>query len=634
VPGQQEFSFHGLATGGMNIPLKYTAMVSRPTFLKFLFFMIIVSGSLTSYGQVRPVQSSQDTTSPKFIIIDHFGKLIEDKEGIEAVKWISQGLQLRVDSTYIYADSAVIFGEDRVYAYGNVVIQQGDSLNVFTDTLYYFKETDVADLIGEVALEQGTKQLWTKNLTYHLGEQYGEYTQGGILVDQSLQVSSKQGIYYAADEEVIFKDSVVVLHPEFNLAADSMHYLAAESRVIFTGPTNIYTPTAEIYCESGFYDLASETAEFNSHAQYAGEQKKATADTIRYNSGMKEVLMLGNVHVAENEKRIDGDYLRYLEQSGETWISGDPAKYVDSTRKVNSPEIFYNEKTNQVTTKGRGAVTDGPMQMEFDHSDFDQGTGIGKFSGKVMWRDTVSNVGIFTDTMDVARGAKYVLAYGINRSLFFTLVDGDTLYIAADTLNMESRADTSGTQDTSRIIRAYHDVRLFKSDMQGKADSLVFNDTDSLFSFFGDPVLWSDTTQFSADSITMSIKNSQVNDIMLTQKAIIISELYGTYYDQIKGKTILAQFDSSAIKDMWVTGNAESVYYTRDEQSAFIGVNKTICSKMYFTFLEGQIDVLKYYGENSSSMMPMNEAKHDTLRLEGFRWRSAERPLGVTDLLK
>ena len=134
--------------------------------------------------------------------------------------------------------------------------------------------------------------------------------------------------------------------------------------------------------------------------------------------------------------------------------------------------------------------------------------------------------------------------------------------------------------------------------------------------------------------IQMSIKNKRLHDIVLTQKAIIISELYSTYYDQIKGRIILAQFDSSAIKDMWVTGNAESVYYTRDEQSAFIGVNKTICSKMYFTFLSGQIHLLKYYGENSSSMMPMGEANHDTLRLEGFRWRVDERPLSVKDLLE
>ncbi|MBP6681463.1 MAG: hypothetical protein KA166_09735, partial [Saprospiraceae bacterium] len=141
--------------------------------VKLIFSWMMVLLPFMSISQVRPQTSSQDTTKNKMILIDHFGKLIEDKEGIEPVKWISQGLQLRIDSTYIYADSAVIFGEDRIFAYGNVVIQQGDSLNVFTDTLYYFKETDIADLKGEVTLEQGTKQLWTKDLIYHLGERYG-----------------------------------------------------------------------------------------------------------------------------------------------------------------------------------------------------------------------------------------------------------------------------------------------------------------------------------------------------------------------------------------------------------------------------------------------------------------------------
>jgi hypothetical protein len=132
----------------------------------------------------------------------------------------------------------------------------------------------------------------------------------------------------------------------------------------------------------------------------------------------------------------------------------------------------------------------------------------------------------------------------------------------------------------------------------------------------------------------MSIRNNTIQDITLTQKALIISELYGQYYDQIKGKSIIAHFDSSEIKEMWVTGNAESIYYTRDDHDAFIGVNKTICSKMYFTFLQGQIHILKYYGDNTSSMMPMSDVDHDALRLEGFRWRTTERPLTANDLLK
>jgi len=605
------------------------------SYRRFFWLILAFVGMPLFVASQKNVQ--QDTSKKDIIIIDHWGKLIEDLQGKEHVKWISNGLQLRIDSTNIYADSAVIFNEDRIYAYGNVVIQQGDSLEVFTDTLYYTRETDVAELFGEVALRQGTKQLWTKDLSYHLGERFGEYHQGGILVDKDLQMSSKRGTYYARDESIVFKDSVIVLHPKFNLAADSMTYLAAQSLVQFTGPTNIFTKQAKIYCESGFYNVETEMAEFNKNAQYVGEQKNATADTIRYLTNSGDVIMIGNVNVKDQDKVITGSSLRYNEKTGETSIKGDPATFIDSTRKGKGAEIFYNEKTNKMTTIGGGQIEEGSTILSYENLNYDEVTGDGKWEGHVVLRDTISEFGVKADILVRSGKDESSFFFGnpgtSNRAMFYSVVDGDTLFIGADTLALLNQIDST-TMDTSRIIRAYHDVRLFKSDMQGRTDSLVFQGRDSVFNFFGRPVLWSDTTQFTADSIAMALLNKKIHTITLTHQALIVSELLTIYYDQIKGKEIIAQFDSSKVKDMWVLGNAESIYYTKDDQEAFIGVNQTICSKMYFTFLRGQIQLLKYYGENTSSMIPMFEANHDQMRLEGFQWRPEERPHNVTDVLR
>ena len=611
------------------------AAMTPNSYRRFFWLILAFVGMPLFVASQNNVQ--QDTSKKDIIIIDHWGKLIEDLQGKEHVKWISNGLQLRIDSTNIYADSAVIFNEDRIYAYGNVVIQQGDSLEVFTDTLYYTRETDVAELFGEVALRQGTKQLWTKDLSYHLGERFGEYHQGGILVDKDLQMSSKRGTYYARDESIVFKDSVIVLHPKFNLAADSMTYLAAQSLVQFTGPTNIFTKQAKIYCESGFYNVETEMAEFNKNAQYVGEQKNATADTIRYLTNSGDVIMIGNVNVKDQDKVITGSSLRYNEKTGETSIKGDPATFIDSTRKGKGAEIFYNEKTNKMTTIGGGQIEEGSTILSYENLNYDEVTGDGKWEGHVVLRDTISEFGVKADILVRSGKDESSFFFGnpgtSNRAMFYSVVDGDTLFIGADTLALLNQIDST-TMDTSRIIRAYHDVRLFKSDMQGRTDSLVFQGRDSVFNFFGRPVLWSDTTQFTADSIAMALLNKKIHTITLTHQALIVSELLTIYYDQIKGKEIIAQFDSSKVKDMWVLGNAESIYYTKDDQEAFIGVNQTICSKMYFTFLRGQIQLLKYYGENTSSMIPMFEANHDQMRLEGFQWRPEERPHNVTDVLR
>jgi lipopolysaccharide export system protein LptA len=431
----------------------------------------------------------------------------------------------------------------------------------------------------------------------------------------------------------MFRDSVVVLHPEFNLAADSMRYLSTQSKVLFTGPTNIYTRASKIYTEGGYYDLDTETARFDKNARYVGNGKNATAKVIQYNAKKGEVELINDVIVNEGDRRIEGDYLRYLENTGETWIKGEPARYTDSLRTVVSPEIFFNEKTNQVKTKGPGEISFGDFIVRSNEFTLDESTGLGQAIGNVEWQDTVKDLGIRAEHIDYNQRNEYMLAYGETRPIFYTVIEGDTLFIAADTLNMWSEIDTV-VSDTVRMIRMYHDVRLFKSDMQGLADSLVFHGKDSIFIFYGDPVLWSDSTQFSADSISMHVRNSQISDITLERKAIIISEILDVYYDQIKGKRIVASLDSNEIKDMTVTGNAESIYYTRDDNQAFIGVNKTICSKMFFAFNDSQIQLLKYYGENSSNLLPMHEADHDTMRLEGFIWREDERPLSLQDLLE
>src|SRR5690606_3189996 len=309
-------------------------------------------------------------------------------------------------------------------------------------------------------------------------------------------LSSKAGKYFAGEKRILFTDSVVVLHPKFSLVADSLYYLVEENKVLFTGPTNIYLHHAEVYCESGYYDLNEEVAEFRNPAQYAGRQKKVKADVIRYDSRTGEVVMRGNVYAKEIDKIITGDSLFYNENSGETVIFGHPAHYTDSTRTLVSPEIYYNERTSKLTTKGRSEAHDGSMIMVTDNNDVDPETGYGLATGNVIWRDTVHHIGILrADTVVYGTTGDYLEAYGYPRQMMYVVSDGDTLYISADSFLLWQVIDTIGSisdtllvttedttmylpetrllTDTIRMIRACHHVLLFKSNMQGKADSLI-----------------------------------------------------------------------------------------------------------------------------------------------------------------
>jgi len=192
---------------------------------------------------------------------------------------------------------------------------------------------------------------------------------------------------------------------------------------------------------------------------------------------------------------------------------------------------------------------------------------------------------------------------------------------AADTL----RADTM-TADTSRMLLAYHDVRIFKSNLQAVCDSLIYSDADSIFHFYDNPIIWSDTSQFIADSINIELADGQIDRIFLKKNALMLNSPDEEFFNQIKGKEILVRFDSSEVRTMFVEGNAEAVYYALDEEEAYIGVNKTACSEMLVFFGSNEVETITFYQNPKGRLEPMRQAKHDELKLDGFKWQIEKRP--------
>jgi len=214
--------------------------------------------------------------------------------------------------------------------------------------------------------------------------------------------------------------------------------------------------------------------------------------------------------------------------------------------------------------------------------------------------------------------------------MLITLMDGDSLFMAADTL-LAMRADTLAS-DSSRLFLAYRDVRIFSADLQGLCDSLTYNSTDSLFRLFRDPIMWSDTSQFTADTIQMQMKDGGIDQVQLINKGLIINSSDEIFFNQIKGKNVIAYFRDDNLDHMDVIGNAESIYYALDEEQAYVGVNKTVCSEMTIYWGDNQVESIRFMTQPTGTAHPMSQVVHEELRLEGFRWMKEKRPKSVLDL--
>jgi hypothetical protein len=146
--------------------------------------------------------------------------------------------------------------------------------------------------------------------------------------------------------------------------------------------------------------------------------------------------------------------------------------------------------------------------------------------------------------------------------------------------------------------------------------------------------MWSDTSQFSADTIKMLLKNKKLDRIWLRQNSLVINSDDGLLFNQIKGRNTTAFFRDEQVREMFVDGNAQAIYYALDDKRAYIGVNQTECSEMKLYFENSKVISIKFYAEPKGTFTPMKKAGKDQKKLDGFFWDKTRRPRSIADLLR
>ena len=588
----------------------------------------------TAKDQASSVQS--DTQKLKIetaAVIEYFLK-----NGREIQK-LSGTVRLRHGNTLIYCDTATM-DKDFAVLRGKVVISQGDSVQAFADSAHYDAVTKISDLFGNVVLVNGAQELYTERLRYDLGNKIATYTTGATMTNGKSQVKSRRGHYFVEQKEVYLKGDVVVTDPEFTMRTDTMTFNTEAQLVRFVAPTLISQRGSKIYTEGGFYDMIHEFAEFDKNPQYEKDGQLGRAQKMRYLGGeLKEYTLEGDAHIEDPQKgeKADADVIRYNANNEKTLLRGN-AHFQDSTRDIQGAEIRYDSRNKAYQLAGRGRVSDPPNIIEADSLDFNDVLGSGLALGSVVWQDTSSDYTVLSWRMDYNKKSQYLNAFGsfgekgaAGRPMMKSLIDGDTLFMSADTL-------TSFKPDSASDVRqlfAHRDVRIFKSDLQASCDSLTFSSADSIFWFYklkNLPVIWSDTSQFSGDTIKMLLKNNKLDRLWLRQNALVINSEDGILFNQIKGRNSTVFFRDDQAREMLVEGNAQAVYYAVDEKNAYVGLNETDCSEMRIYFGDNKVESIKFYQKPTGKFIPMKQAGKDPKKLEGFFWDRVRRPRGVVDL--
>jgi hypothetical protein len=105
-----------------------------------------------------------------------------------------------------------------------------------------------------------------------------------------------------------------------------------------------------------------------------------------------------------------------------------------------------------------------------------------------------------------------------------------------------------------------------------------------------------------------------------------------TNFNQIKGKVITGYFKDNKLNNMFVDGNAESVYYLK-EDSAYSGLNHMISSRLRILLKDNKLNNISAISTIEASITPMKDLKEEERVLKGFIWKPRDRPKSKEEII-
>ncbi len=501
-----------------------------------------------------------------------------------------------------------------------IQIVQGKSLRFLTiDT------TTLQTIAGNVIIKEGLTTFYCDSAT----------------LNQKTNVLEAFGNIHINDNDSIHTYSQYLKY----IGKDRMAYLKKNVRLTDNKGT-LYTDELE-------YDLKSGIAKYHNGGKIVNGTTELTSKDAVYYADTKDVFFKKTVHLVDPDRNIWADSLQYnINTNVATFIS--PTHIVGKDGSIiDTKSGDYNLKTGEAHFYDDTQFKDSTHSISGKHVVFHKETGILEIEGNGKFVDSVNKVTTLANFMIIDTKHNSFLA--TRKPVMILYRDNDSTYIAADTLfsglrkydSLERRivtqSDTlkkttaikTSTDSSIRYFLAFYHVRIFNDSLQAVSDSLHYSTIDSTFKLFGDPVVWNDKTQVTGDTIYMFTENQKAKRIYVFNNGMIINKASDGVFNQVAGRTLNGYFVNGQIDYVRVKGSpAESIYYPQDDDSAFVGMNRSSGDVIDIRFVKKELNKVKFINNIDGVLYPMSQTPGDKKQLKNFKWQDKRRPKNKAELFE
>jgi lipopolysaccharide export system protein LptA len=608
--------------------------------LKASFYYRIFSLLLLLIGCNLIVAAQQITTAPPpandsvRIIQIVQGNSLRSKtiDSVTTIETIAGKVVLQEGGTTFTCDSAIINRfTNSMEAFGNVHINQGDSINTYSQHLLYTANDRIAHLDKDVKITDKKGTLLTQKLDYDLKTSIGNYYNGGKVINGKTTLTSTEGTYYGDTKDVYFKKNVHLVDPKYDIVTDSLLYNTEADLVTFITGTYIKSPSSgNIYTTQGTYDLKNGKAFFGNRSVIKDSTRTYSADNMAYDEKTSTAELEGNAVIKDsvNGYTIVANQIYSNKKDNSFLATKKPILILVSAAHDStfiSADTLYSGIIKPTPLKGEDNTPKGDTTLSY----------VG--NRNFVQKDSCDSIGL-CDTVSKKAIVNSPVLKPIDSSYKKTAVKKTAPLQKKPTIEIDTLKRTtvvSSTKDNPlRFFQGFHHVRIFNDSVQSVADSLYYSAEDSIFRLFDQPIIFSHGSQITGDTIFLYTKNKTIDRMYCFYNGMIINKTQEGLFNQISGRTINGYFKDGSFNYMRVRGSpAQSIFYPRnDADSSYSGMNRCKGDVIDIYFINNQLNKVKFVNDVDGTMYPMSSIPDDQKFLKGYKWLDARRPKSKFEL--
>ena len=417
------------------------------------------------------------------------------------------------------------------------------------------------------------------------------------------------------------------------LKGDHLNYDGNSSVAIVTGNVILSDRKMTLTTDRVDYDRKSGIAFYNSGGKIVDNADTLTSRTGTYNSATKEMHFKTDVVLTNPQYVMRTDTMHYNTLTRTTYFFG-PTTITSKENFIYCERGFYNTEKEISGFTSNAYIKTQTQKLKGDSIAYNRKTGEGKAFENVSISDSANNILINGKYAEHNEFTERSLVTGLAEMIqIFTT---DSLFLHADTLSAiaDTLAPKDSLQKKKRTVFAFHNVKFFKTDLQGRCDSLVYSFRDSAIHLYNAPILWSNANQMTSDSVTLLTAFGKISHVLMKNNAFIVSladsanmgNNDSVRFNQIRGRDLTGYFSDNKLYKIFVEGNGQTIYYAKNKEEKLTGVNRADCSDIYISVEENKVKEISLVNNPDATFYPLNEIFPRELRLKGFAWLPKLRP--------